>query len=104
MPPAGPSGEGHPPVDHSRGRVRRDLIPGQGPGPRPPSKLGDTVFAVAHMLALIAVFIYGLVALIGGNTPRFALVMGGLTLYYFLVLHKPVKNEIARRREGRPRR
>jgi hypothetical protein len=67
------------------------------------TKLGDTVFAVAHMLALAAVFIYGLVALVRGNRPRFAVVMGGLVLYYFLVLHKPVKKEIARRREGRPR-
>ena len=104
MPPANPRGERHSPAGHSDGRVRRNLTPGSDPGPPPPSKLGDTAFAVAHVLALVAVFVYGLVALIGGNIPRFALVGGGLVVYYFLVLQKPVKNEIARRREGRPKR
>jgi hypothetical protein len=66
-------------------------------------KLGDTLFAVVHMLALIAVFLYGLVALIRGNTLRFAVVMGGLLLYYALVLHKPVTREIARKRAARSR-
>jgi hypothetical protein len=77
------------------------MPPTGGSGGR--SKLGDTAFAIAHVLALIAVFIYGLVALIAGNTPRFAFVMGGLLVYYVLVLHKPVKKEIARRRAGRTR-
>jgi len=66
-------------------------------------KLGDTIFAVAHLLALIAVFLYGAVALLRGNYARFALVMGGLAVYYVLVLHKPVRKEIARRRAGRTR-
>jgi len=103
MPPAGPSSGKRPPAAHSRGRAGRDPISGKDPGPRTRSKLGDTVFAVVHVLALVAVFLYGLVALIGRNPARFALVMGGLGLYYVLVLHAPVKKEIARRREGRPK-
>lgn len=66
-------------------------------------KLGDTIFSIVHLLAIIAVFLYGVVALIGGNTARFALVMGGLAVYYVLVLHKPMRKEIARRRAGRTR-
>ncbi len=67
------------------------------------SKLGDTLFAVVHLLALIAVFLYGVVALVRGNRGRFAIVMAGLVVYYFVVLHKPVRKEIARRRAGRNR-
>ena len=103
MPPAGLSSGKRPPAAHSRGRAGRGPISGQAPGPRTRSKLSDTVFAVVHVLALVAVFLYGLVALIGRNPARFALVMGGLVLYYVLVLHAPVKKEIARRREGRPK-
>lgn len=66
-------------------------------------KLGDTIFSIVHLLAIIAVFLYGVVALIGGNTARFALVMGGLAVYYVLILHKPMRKEIARRRAGRTR-
>ena len=67
------------------------------------SKLGDTLFAIVHVLALVAVFLYGVVALIRGNRGRFGVVMAGLIVYYFVVLHKPVRKEIARRRAGRPR-
>ena len=77
------------------------MSPTGGSGERPPSKLGDTIFAVAHMLALIAVFLYGVVALVRGNRTRFFVVIGGLLAYYLLVLHKPVRKEIARRRAGR---
>jgi hypothetical protein len=61
-------------------------------------KLGDTIFAIVHVIALIAVFVYGLVGLIQRNTGRFAIVCGGLALYYFLVLHKAVIKEIGRKR------
>jgi hypothetical protein len=67
------------------------------------SKLADTVFAVFHVFALAAVFVYGIVALIGGNTLRFGIVMAGLAVYYALVLHVPVKEEIARKRASRRR-
>ncbi len=68
------------------------------PAAGPPAKLGDTIFAVVHVLALMAVFIYGLIALVQGNTSRFAVVMAGLVLYYALVLHKAVVKEIRRKR------
>jgi small-conductance mechanosensitive channel len=65
-------------------------------GPR--SKLGDTIFAVAHVLALIAVLIYGIIGLAQRNTARFAVVIAGLVLYYVLVLHKAMVKEIHRKR------
>ena len=46
----------------------------------------------------IAVFVYGVVGLVQRNTARFAVVCGGLVLYYFLVLHKAVLKEIQRKR------
>jgi len=79
------------------------MTPRKSPGPPPPPKLADTLFSVFHVLALAAVFIYGVVALIGGNTLRFGIVMAGLAVYYALVLHAPVKKEIARKRAGRKR-
>jgi hypothetical protein len=63
------------------------------------SKLGDTLFAIVHLLALVGLVIYALVALIQGNALRFAVLMGGLALYYILVLHKPVRREIDRKRK-----
>ncbi len=63
------------------------------------SKLGDTLFAIAHLLALAGLVIYALVALVQGNTLRFAVIMAGLALYYVLVLHKPVRREIERKRK-----
>ncbi len=77
------------------------MPPNGGSGER--SKLGDTVFAVVHLLALVAVFLYGVVALVRGNRGRFGVILAGLVFYYVLVLHKPVKKEIARRRAGRAR-
>ena len=94
----------HSPVEISHGRARGKQTPGQSPGPRPtrssrpPSKLGDTIFAIVHVIALIAVFIYGLAGLIQRNTGRFAIVCGGLVLYYFLVLHKALRKEVGRKR------
>jgi len=72
------------------------------------SILGDTVFAIAHVLLIIAVFVYGVAALFRGNVLRFIVVTAGLVIYYFLVLHKAVLKEIDRKRrlkiEARPRR
>jgi p-aminobenzoyl-glutamate transporter AbgT len=62
------------------------------------SPLGDTIFAIVHLLLLIAILVYGLVSLVLGNSRRFVVIMGCLVLYYFLVLHKPVFKEIERRR------
>jgi len=67
----------------------------------PPSKkspLGDTVFAIVHLLILSAIVVYAVVSLVLGNTVRSALLLGCLILYYVLVLHGPLTKEIQRRR------
>lgn len=61
-------------------------------------KLADTVFSVVHALALIAIFIYGVIGLVQRNVGRFAVVLLGLAVYYALVLHKPVVKEFKRKR------
>jgi len=63
------------------------------------SKLGDALFAIVHLLALTGLVVYALVALVQGNVLRFAVLMGGLAVYYILVLHKPVRREIDRKRK-----
>jgi hypothetical protein len=63
------------------------------------SNLGDTIFAVVHLLLIVAVFVYGVAALFRGNVLRFVVVATGLAVYYFLVLHKAVLKEIDRRRK-----
>jgi len=65
------------------------------------SKLGDTIFAVFHLLLLITVAVYAIIGLAQGNTMRFAVIMAGLVLYYFLVLRKAVLKEIDRKRKLR---
>ena len=62
------------------------------------SKLGDTAFAIFHVLALAALAVLAVVDLVRGNTTRFGVIGGALILYYFLVLRKPVLKEIERRR------
>ena len=52
------------------------------PAAGPPPKFGDTIFAVVHVLALLAILVYGFVGLVQGNTGRFVVVMAGLVLYY----------------------
>jgi len=59
----------------------------------------DWIFAFFHMFLLIGVVLYALYALIIGNTTRFAVLALGLVIYYFLVLHKAVRKEIARKRK-----
>lgn len=65
----------------------------------PPKKspLGDTIFAIVHLLLLAAIFIYAVVLLVLGNARRSAVILGCLVLYYVLVLHKPLFKEIERR-------
>jgi len=74
-----------------------------GEGGKERSRLGDTIFSVVHLIGIAAVFVYGMVALVQRNLPRFGIVMGGLALYYFLILHTPVTREIARKRAARRR-
>jgi hypothetical protein len=63
--------------------------------------LGDTLFALFHVALLAAMAVSGILSLIKGNTGRFMIIFGGLAIYYFLVLDKPVRAEIERRRSLR---
>jgi len=69
--------------------------------PSPPEKkspLGDTIFAIVHLILLIAILIYAIVSLVLGNARRSVVLLACLILYYALVLHKPFVKEIERRR------
>ena len=62
--------------------------------------MADWIFAFFHLFLLIGVVGYAFYSLIFyGNVERFALIMGCLGIYYFIVLHKPVRQEIARRKK-----
>jgi len=63
--------------------------------------LFDTIFAFIHMGGLLAALAYAVVSLVRGNTPRFALILALLAIYYIFILHPAVKKEIARRRSLR---
>jgi len=62
------------------------------------SKLGDTIFAFAHVAALVALVVLAFVDLQNGRIVRFAVVLAALAVYYVLVLHKPVVKEIRRKK------
>jgi uncharacterized membrane protein len=66
--------------------------------PKKKSPLGNTIFAIVHLILLIAILIYAIVSLALGNARRSVVILGCLILYYALVLHKPVVKEIERRR------
>lgn len=62
----------------------------------------DWIFAFFHLFLLIGVVIYALYSLIvHGNVLRFVLIAVSLGIYYLLVLRKPVRQEIERRRRLR---
>lgn len=61
--------------------------------------MGDWIFAFFHLFLLVGVIFYAVYLLVQGNTSRFGLIVVCLIAYYFLVLHKPVRMEIRRRRE-----
>lgn len=61
--------------------------------------MSDLVFAIFHLLLLLGVLGYAFIALFHGNYLRFLLIIAGLAAYYFLVLHKPVRKEIERKRK-----
>lgn len=67
----------------------------------PRSRLGDTIFALAHVALLVGAVIIAVAALLRGNTWRSLLIACCLAVYYFWILDKPVRAEIARRRELR---
>jgi Ca2+/Na+ antiporter len=61
----------------------------------------DWIFAFFHLFLLIGVVLYAFYSLYQGNLTRFALLMACLAGYYLIVLHKPVRKEIARRRKAK---
>jgi len=61
----------------------------------------ETLFALFHMALLLAIAGYAVVSLAQGNSWRFLVIMAGLSIYYFIVLDKPVRLEIERRRRLR---
>jgi hypothetical protein len=63
--------------------------------------MSDWIFAFVHLFLLIAIIVYALVSLAQGNTFRFGLIAVCLIIYYLVVLHKPVKREIERRRKNK---
>ena len=63
--------------------------------------MSDWLFAFFHLFLIIAIIVYAFVSLAKGNIFRFGLIMGCLIVYYFFVLHKPVKREIERRRKAK---
>lgn len=58
----------------------------------------DLAFAFLHIAALLAVAVYAVISLVGGNVERFALIVALLAVYYVFMLHPAVKKEIARRK------
>jgi hypothetical protein len=63
--------------------------------------MSDLIFAFVHLFLLIAIVVYAFVSLAQGNTLRFSLIAVCLVIYYFIVLHKPVKKEIERRKKAK---
>jgi Flp pilus assembly protein TadB len=63
------------------------------------SKLGDTLFAFAHLVALVAFVVLAFVDLAHGRVVRCVVVLAALFVYYILILHKPVRKEIRRRKD-----
>ena len=62
--------------------------------------MSDLIFAFFHLFLLMGVVIYAFYSLlVHGNVLRFGLIAAGLIVYYFVVLHKPVRKEIERRRK-----
>jgi len=60
-----------------------------------------TIFALVHLVLLIAVAVYGLFSLVKGNLFRFVFIFALLIAYYFLVLHQNVKKEMVRKKSQR---
>jgi len=61
--------------------------------------MSDTVFAIFHLVVLLGILGYSLVSIVRGNVARGGLILVLLAVYYFLVLHKAVRKEIARKRK-----
>jgi hypothetical protein len=59
--------------------------------------MSDTIFAIVHLFVLLGVLGYSVVSIVRGNVARGGLILVLLAVYYFLVLHKAVRKEIARK-------
>ncbi len=60
--------------------------------------MSDWIFAFFHLFLLLAVLFYAVYSLFQGNVIRFTLILLLLGIYYLIVLHKPVRQELERRR------
>ena len=63
--------------------------------------MSDWIFAFFHLFLLLGVLFYAVYSLFQGNVIRFILILLLLGIYYLIVLHKPVRLELERRR-GKP--
>ena len=63
--------------------------------------MSDTLFALIHLAGLLAVLIYAVYSCLTGSLSRGLLILALLVIYYFLILHKAVRKEIARRRDSK---
>ncbi len=70
-------------------------------GGRPRRRGFDTAFALFHLGLVLAALAFGVYSLAAGATARGIYFLAALALYYVLVLHGPVRREIARRRGRR---
>jgi len=59
--------------------------------------MSDTIFAILHLFVLLGVLGYAILSIVRGNVARGGLILVLLAVYYFLVLHKAVRKEIARK-------
>lgn len=59
--------------------------------------MSDTIFAIFHLFVLLGVLGYSVVSIVRGNVARGGLILVLLAVYYFLILHKAVRKEIARK-------
>ncbi len=60
--------------------------------------MSDTLFALIHLAVLLGILVYAVHSYLAGHASRGILILALLVVYYFLVLHKAVLKEIARRR------
>lgn len=60
--------------------------------------MSDTIFAIVHLFVLLGVLGYAVLSIVRGNVARGGLILILLAVYYFLILHKAVRKEIARKR------
>jgi hypothetical protein len=59
--------------------------------------MSDTIFAIVHLFVLLGLLGYSVLSIVRGNVARGGLILVLLAVYYFLVLHKAVRKEIARK-------